>query len=120
MSASQHTWKAAEKPAHPYTEEPTATVCATCAAPIESGVHLAQIETPATANHADYFRFGSKHICPACAWLFAVGKGRPGNYIATPDGLEYAVISLESAAERPAKRRWNGTLGRSRSRLVGS
>lgn len=83
-------------PAHAYTEEPAVTVCATCAAGISSGVPLVQIETPTTANHADYFRFGSKHVCPACAWLFGAGKGRPGNYVATPQGMEYTVISLES------------------------
>lgn len=103
MSPSQHTWTVAGSPAHPYTEEPASTVCATCAAPITSGVPLVQIETPTTANHADYFRFGSKHVCPACAWLFAAGKGRPGNYIATPGRMEYTVISLESvvADKRP-------------------
>jgi rubredoxin len=104
MSASLHTWTAAGSPAHPYADEQCVTVCATCAAPISSGVPLAQIETPTTANHADYFRFGSKHVCPACAWLFAAGKGRPGNYIATPSGTEYTVISLESVVED--KRPW--------------
>lgn len=104
MSASQHTWTAAGSPAHPYTEEHSATLCATCAAPITSGVPLAQIETPTTANHADYFRFGSKHVCQACAWLYAAGKGRPGNYIATTGRMEYAVISLESVVTD--KRPW--------------
>lgn len=104
MSASQHAWKAAGQPAHQYAEEPADTVCATCAAPIMSGVPLAQIETPSTANHADYFRFGSKHVCPACAWLFDAGKGRPGNYIATPGAMEYTVISLESVVTD--KRPW--------------
>ncbi len=36
--------------------------------------------------------------------MFASGKGRPGNYIATPSGLEYAVISLESVVKD--KRPW--------------
>lgn len=104
MTASQHTWHAARRPDHPYDEESVSTICATCAATITSGVPLAQIETPTTANHADYFRFGSKHVCPACAWLYAAGKGRPGNYIATPDRMEYCVISLESVVED--KRPW--------------
>lgn len=89
---------------HPYTDEACDTVCATCAAAITHGVPLTQIETPTTANHADYFRFGSKHVCPACAWLFDAGKGRPGNYIATPGRMEYAVISLESVVTD--KRPW--------------
>lgn len=104
MTAPLHTWHAAGRPPHPYDEEAAATVCATCAVPITAGVPLAQIETPSTADHANYFRFGSKHVCPACAWLYAAGKGRPGNYIATPGRMEYAVISLESVVED--KRPW--------------
>jgi len=91
-------------PVHPYQQEACDTVCATCAAPIKYGIPLAQIETPTTANHADYFRFGSKHVCPACAWLYAAGKGRPGNYIATPGRMEYTVISLDSVVTD--KRPW--------------
>lgn len=104
MSASLHTWTAAGSPAHGYYQEMAKTVCSTCALPITDGVPLAKIETPTTANHADYFRFGSRHICPACAWLFSAGKGRPGNYVATPGRLEYTVISLESVVE--SKRPW--------------
>lgn len=104
MSATTHTWTAAGSPQHPYSHEACDTVCATCAATITSGVPLTQIETPTTANHADYFRFGSKHVCHACAWMFAAGKGRPGNYIATPGSMEYTVISLESVVED--KRPW--------------
>jgi len=36
--------------------------------------------------------------------MFAAGKGRPGNYIATPGTMEYTVISLESVVE--GKRPW--------------
>lgn len=104
MSAPIHTWMAAGSPEHPYTQGACDTICATCAAPITSGVPLTQIETPTTANHADYFRFGSKHICAACAWLFAAGKGRPGNYVATTGVMEYTVISLESVVTD--KRPW--------------
>lgn len=104
MTASLHTWQAAGCPPSPYGDEVAATVCATCAATIAAGVPLAQIETPSTADHANYFRFGSKHVCAACAWLYAAGKGRPGNYIATPGRMEYTVISLESVVEH--KRPW--------------
>lgn len=103
MSASAHTWAAAGAPPHPYDQERCDTVCATCADAIWQGVSLRQIETPTMGNHADYFRFGSQHVCPACAWLFAAGKGRPGNYIATTGRLEYTVISHDSmvADKRP-------------------
>ena len=104
MSASQHTWAAAGCPAHGYIEEPCETVCATCGTSIETGVHLVRIETPTTANHGDYFRFGARHVCPACAWLYAAGKGKPGNYIATPGRMEYTVISVESVVTD--KRPW--------------
>ena len=69
-----------------------------------SGVSVSDIETPTTSGHADLFRFGTQHVCHACAWLFSAGKGRPGNYIAAGDRFEYAVISLESAVED--KRPW--------------
>jgi hypothetical protein len=71
-------------------------------------VRLAEIETPTTANHADYFRFGSQHACDACAWLYAAGKGRPGNYIATRTRMEHMVISLNSVVTD--KRPWLAAL----------
>jgi len=101
--ATQHTWIAAGRPGHPYDEEGASGVCSVCAAPTSSGVPLKKIETANMANHADFFRFG-KHVCPACAWLFAVGKSRPGNYIAYGDKLEYVVISHDSVVED--KRPW--------------
>ena len=108
ITASLHTWHAAGRPPPPYDEEGGATVCATCATPMDRGIPLAHIETPSTANHADYFRFGSQHVCPACAWLFAAGKGRPGNYVATPGRMESTVISLDSVV--PDKRPWLAVL----------
>ncbi|HEY8136280.1 MAG TPA: hypothetical protein VIF61_00470 [Methylocystis sp.] len=56
------------------------------------------------ADHANVFRFGSTGVCDACAWLFSAGKGRPGNFVATSNKLEYAVISLESVVTD--KRPW--------------
>jgi hypothetical protein len=55
------------------------------------------------ANHADYFSNGTKHVCRACSWLFASGKGRPGNFLACGNQFELLVISLESvvADKRP-------------------
>lgn len=82
MSATLHAWAAAGSPPPPYDAAPGAGPCATCGAETTAGVSLDQIETPTTSGHADLFRFGSQHVCPGCAWLFAAGKGRPGNYIA--------------------------------------
>lgn len=103
-SASNSTWLAAEKPQSIYKQIALDSVCATCGMTIDQGVDLKQIETPTTANHADYFCYGTQHVCPACAWLFAAGKGRPGNYIAYGGTLEYTVISLESVVDD--KRPW--------------
>lgn len=104
MSASSLAYLAAGCPSHGYARVPVQGCCATCGAPLNHGVPLTEIETPTTANHADYFRFGSRHVCDACAWLYGVGKGRPGNYLATPGRYESTVISLESVVED--KRPW--------------
>lgn len=104
MTPSVHIWKAAGTPPHPYLEESRHTCCATCGREMIIGIPLDAIETPTMANHADNFRFGSKNICRACAWLFAIGKGRPGNFLAYGDHLEYLVISLESVVTD--KRPW--------------
>lgn len=108
MSATTHTlhaWQAAGSPKPPYNLEACDAVCATCAAAITVGVPLSQIETPTMSNHADYFRFrfGGKYVCQACAWMFSAGKGRPGNFIATPGRMEYTVISPSTAE---GKRPW--------------
>ena len=83
-------------PPHPYSEDTIDTWCATCGEPTSTGIPLAQIETPTTSAHADLFRFGTRHVCPACAWLFAAGKGKPGNYMAVGDKYESLVISIDS------------------------
>lgn len=90
-------WTAANQPRHKYPEEMVPPgPCATCGVLLVIGVPLSAVETPTMANHADYFRFGSRHICPACAWLFDAGKGRPGNFVVFGDRIEYTVISLDS------------------------
>lgn len=105
MTSHTHTaWAAAGCPEHPYQKIDTAGPCATCGAMIASGVSVSDIETPTTSGHADLFRFGTQHVCHACAWLFSAGKGKPGNYIAAGERFEYAVISLESVVED--KRPW--------------
>lgn len=102
ISASQTAWAAAGSPAHEHAM-PANGCCATCGAALKSGVSIARVETPTTSGHADLFRFGGEHVCEACAWLFGAGKGRPGNYIAYGDKIEYVTISLESvvADKRP-------------------
>lgn len=102
-SASIHAWRAAGTPPHPYAEERVEALCATCGALTPTCVPLAQIETPTTSAHADLFRFGTRHVCPACAWLFAAGKGRPGNYMAAGGKFEHLVVSAASivADKRP-------------------
>lgn len=104
VTSSTLAWEGAGRPVHAYAVTPCDGACATCAAPLDEGVHISEVETPTTANHADYFRLGSTHVCNACAWLYGAGKGRPGNYIATPSRTEYLVISLESVV--PDKRPW--------------
>ena len=104
MSASQIAWSAAGKPLHGYESLQVDAPCATCGFKGDLGVSLKAIETPTTSGHADLFRFGTQHVCPACTWLFAAGKGKPGNYIAAGERFEYAVISLESVVED--KRPW--------------
>jgi len=105
MSHTSLMHAAAGHPAHGLETTPSASgVCATCGASICAGVPISAIETPTTSGHADLFRFGGQHVCDACAWLFGAGKGRPGNFVATPLRLEYTVISLESVVED--KRPW--------------
>jgi hypothetical protein len=104
MTPTQLAWSAAGHPDHPYQPIRQPIVCATCAGVDSEGVAITSVETPTTANHADIFKFGSEHVCRACAWMFAAGKGRPGNFIATDRAIEYLVISLESVVEN--KRPW--------------
>jgi hypothetical protein len=95
---------AAGAPASPHKFRGVEGPCATCGTIADSGAQIADIETTTTSGHADLFRYGTQHVCPACAWLFSAGKGKPGNYIAAGDRFEYAVISLESVVED--KRPW--------------
>ena len=78
--------------------------CACCGATINGdAVHIKEIENPTFSNHADFLRWG-KHVCMACAWLYGAGKGKPGNFLATPSKYETLVISLDSVVED--KRPW--------------
>ena len=104
MKPSSIAWSGANKPDHGYKTETIETHCAICAASINEGVPISQLETPTTSSHADIFKHGTKYSCHACAWLFNSGKGKPGNFVSTPQKTEYAVISLESVVED--KRPW--------------
>lgn len=108
MSAPQLLWRNAGEPPHKYAEEPHDGVCATCAASIVVGISAEEINNPTFSNHAEFFRFGT-HVCRACAWLYGIGKGRPGNVLAAGDELWWPMISGKSAREeeRPA---WLDTL----------
>lgn len=107
MSASTVVWQGAGCPApnEKYRVSEHAGRCSTCGTQIDGdAVAIAEIDNPTFSNHADFFRFGGSHVCLACAWLYGAGKGKPGNYIATPDKYEQTVISLESVVED--KRPW--------------
>lgn len=109
MSASQIAWAGAGRPAAPCDLVAASGVCACCGGNLDGhGVTLADIETPTTSGHADLFRFGSQYVCHACAWLFFSGKGRPGNFIATPASFETTVISMDSVVA--SKRPWRDVL----------
>lgn len=99
-------WSAAGNPTQEkYKESEFSGVCTTCGATVDGiGVAVSEIDNAAFSNHADFFRFGTTHVCQGCAWLFGAGKGRPGNFIATPSSYEQTVISLDSVVE--GKRPW--------------
>ena len=104
FTAPQITWHGAGRPALGYDVITHHGHCATCGAAIDGvAVHIKEIECPTLTQHADFMAHG-QHVCPACAWLFGAGKGKPGNFIATPDKYEQAVISLSSVVED--KRPW--------------
>jgi hypothetical protein len=107
ISPSHMAWVASGSPTTAVQED-TAGPCSSCGIHITAGVPLKSVETPTTSDHGNIFRYGSSHVCPGCAWLFAAGKGRPGNYIATPTSMEYVVISTTSVVAD--KRPWTQVL----------
>ena len=99
-------WRAAGRPRQEkYKTSEFSGICTTCGTPIDGdAVAVSEIDNATFSNHADFFRFGTSHVCSACAWLYGAGKGKPGNFIATPERYEQAVISLDSVVED--KRPW--------------
>ncbi|MBE0511181.1 MAG: hypothetical protein IBX49_10710 [Gammaproteobacteria bacterium] len=107
ITASVLAWTAAGTPRQneKYKSSVFSGICATCGTPIDGdAVAVSEIDNATFSNHADFFHFGSSHVCTACAWLYGAGKGRPGNFIATASSYEQTVISLDSVVED--KRPW--------------
>lgn len=107
MTPSRLSWWAAgrPRPADKYAISQHHGTCSTCGAGIDGdAVAVDEIDSKAFSNHAETFRFGGSHVCLACAWMFGMGKGKPGNFIAYPGRFEQAVISVESVVED--KRPW--------------
>ena len=104
---SQLAWNGAGKPPpnDKYLISSYRGLCATCGIDVDGdAVSISEIDNATFSNHADFFKFGNSHVCLACAWMYGAGKGKPGNYIATPTSYEQTVISLESVVED--KRPW--------------
>lgn len=107
ITTSTLAWRAAGSPGQneKYKSSVFSGICTTCGTLIDGdAVAVAEIDNATFSNHADFFRFDSTHVCTACAWLYGAGKGRPGNFIATPGRYEQTVISLDSVVED--KRPW--------------
>lgn len=107
LTAPQLAWTAAgcPRPNEKYALSPHRGICSTCGAAVDGeAVAIDEIDSKAFSNHAESFRFGGSHVCLGCGWMYGMGKGKPGNYIAVPGRFEQAVISLESVVED--KRPW--------------
>jgi len=97
VSPSELIWRAAGSPLPKWPMEPARLgVCATCGAPIREGVSHEAINSESFAGHADYLAFGT-HVCPACAWLYGLGRSKPGNVLAVGGALYHPMLSRESA-----------------------
>ena len=106
MTASRLIWTAAGSPDQKHPTEPDTGRCMICGSEIDGeAVHAKRIIKSTTAGDSQLFRFRqATHFCIPCAWLMELGKGRPGNFIASEQtGFELAVISVESvvADKRP-------------------
>lgn len=103
-TASMIAYEGAGRPEIIYPTVSHSGHCACCGGVIEGeAVPISEIENPTFTQHGDFLAHG-KYVCPACAWLFGAGKGKPGNFIATPMRYEQTVISLKSVVYN--KRPW--------------
>lgn len=108
-SAPDLLWRNSGEPPHKYREEAAEGPCATCAAPLDGhGIPTREVNSPTFSNHAEFFRY-SAHVCRACAWLYGIGKGRPGNVLAVGNRILHPMISLESA-EKEGRPSWQEIL----------
>jgi len=102
LTVSGLLWRAAGMPAPKWELEPAEGPCGTCGRPITAGVPQKAINSPTFAQHSDYLKYGS-HVCAACAWLYGLGRSRPGNFLVVGERVYWPVISLESETEdRPS------------------
>jgi len=104
---SELIWLSAGQPAPKHDPEPASGRCMICGDEIRhKGVPTKKIIKSTTVGDSQLFRFRTAtHFCIPCAWLMDIGKGRPGNFIASaPTGFELAVISVESVVQD--KRPW--------------
>ncbi len=100
-------WQSAGLPEQKHQTEVAAGRCMICGTEIDGrAVPVKRIIKSTTVGDSQLFRFRqATHFCIPCAWLMEIGKGRPGNFIASePTGFELAVISVESVVQD--KRPW--------------
>lgn len=98
MTPSQLIWRnsGSPKPEHKIVDALGAT-CGTCGGGSERWISSASIVTPTFGNHADFLR--GNFVCEACAWLFCIGKARPGNVLAYGDTALFPVLSALGVSE---------------------
>lgn len=104
MTPQQYAWMAAGKP--PCDLEPVEISghCSTCGGEDTYGITTDAINNPTFSQHGDFFRYGT-HVCRACAWLYRMGKSRPGNMVAAGEKLYWPTI-----AANPGRDQWISVL----------
>lgn len=107
MNTSTLCWEAHGRPEinARFKIENAITLCTTCGIRIDGeAVTVASIDNNAFSERHESFKYKSSHVCIACAWLYGLGRSKPGNFFATSACFEQTVISLESVVED--KRPW--------------
>lgn len=99
MTPSQLIWRNSGSPATEHKSVLAAELasCGTCGGTSERWISSASIVTPTFGNHADFLR--GNFVCQACAWLFCIGKARPGNVLAYDDIALFPVLSALGVSE---------------------
>ena len=102
LTVSGMLWRAMGMPAPKWELEPVQGLCGTCGQPITAGVPQKAINSPTFAQHADYLKYGT-HVCAACAYLYGMGRSRPGNFLVVGERVYWPVISQDAETEeRPS------------------